>query len=92
MFGIPGRTCTWRAYYTPEQCTRALTIKAVEHRWQGHMGLVTRLTITPMHAHRGRHGMGDACARRAYSATPLDIHLFYWNRVIFFLTPYVLLA
>src|SRR5262245_22589945 len=29
MFGIPGRTCTWRAYYTPEQCTRVLTIQAV---------------------------------------------------------------
>src|SRR5207244_4028700 len=30
MLCIPGRTCTRRAYYTPEQYTRALTIRVVE--------------------------------------------------------------
>ena len=51
--------------------------KRSNDHWQGHMAPVARLTIPLcMHTER-RHGMGDACARREYSATPLYIHRFH---------------
>jgi hypothetical protein len=48
---MPGRTCAGRAYYTDEQCTRALKVKAVE---QLPMGTDSPCCTRDYHPYTGR--------------------------------------
>ena len=74
-----------RAYYTHEQCTRALTIKGVERLQMGTDGAWCE---SDHHVSAGRRWEGTAWValvlEEQTALGPLYIHLFHADRVILF--------
>ena len=82
-----------RAYYTPEQYTRAFKIKAVKQPSTATDGACCTSDYRP-YASRLREGTAWVAhvLTELTARGPLDIRLFHAGRVILFLTPEALLA